>query len=61
MTYGTKISLKSGKQYGYIIFSTGRKIRLSPEENTEFSNRLKIERYNGRLIEQESQNKKDVS
>jgi hypothetical protein len=59
MNYGTKISLKDGKQSGYFVFATGRKIRLSPEENVEFANRLKMERATGRLQEQESQKKQN--
>jgi hypothetical protein len=47
MNYGTKISLKDGKQSGYLVFATGRKIRLSPEENREFAIRLKMERATG--------------
>lgn len=59
MNYGTKINLRNGEQTGYLIFETGRKIRLSPEENTEFSNRLKMERATGRLQEQEYQRKQN--
>ena len=42
MIYGTRLSVKTGKPIrGYLTFSTGKKVSLTPAERIEFESWIK--------------------
>ena len=53
MIYGARMKKDCSIEYGYLEFNSGKKIKLTPDECKEFEGRLRLERYTGKLIQQE--------